>query len=245
MHLRSRWPDGMSAVMQSCCSGISSCWSFQASHGQDPWWECPCHHNQMCPANHFLTLHPHSDPYVLMGAQHPGQRRTARALVSSDEVSELIGTNWRHMSRGEQRSRYLCFERPIVKHEYFSDCTLHGTELCCQLQQSWWIELTFPLHVSALSTLFSLPSNEFAVKCVGRVTVAEEKKPLSDVKCTFLSKNLSLPLGKLIFSPLVSQLHTFLPCFGIASFSVCVFWIVQHLFPKRTNSCLQMFGKPV
>lgn len=43
-------------------------------------------------------------------------------------------------------------------------------------------------------------------------------KILCDVKCTFLSKKLSLLLGKLIFSPLFSQLHTFLIwwvfCFG-------------------------------
>lgn len=63
---------------------------------------------------------------------------------------------------------------------------------------------------------FSLPSNEFTVKCVGRVTVAE--KNLCDVKCTFLSKKLSLPPGKLVFSPLFSQLHTFLPWFQVVRF---------------------------
>ena len=33
------------------------------------------------------------------------------------------------------------------------------------------------------------------------------------MECTFMSKKLSLPLGKFIFSPLFSQLHAFLPCF--------------------------------
>lgn len=52
---------GMDAMMQSWCSGSSFCWSFQASHGQDPTWACPCHHNQICldlgTENHVLSLH--------------------------------------------------------------------------------------------------------------------------------------------------------------------------------------------
>lgn len=87
---------------------------------------------------------------------------------------------------------------------------------------------------------FSLPSNEFTVKCVGRVTVAE--KNLCDVKCTFLSKKLSLPPGKLVFSPLFSQLHTFLSWFQVVYFGGFLFWVFQHLSQKRTNECCKCFG---
>lgn len=80
---------------------------------------------------------------------------------------------------------------------------------------------------------FSLPSNEFTVKCVGRVTVAE--KNLCDVKCTFLSQKLSLPLGKLIFSPLFSQLHTFLPCFLNLFFVVVVALGILIPLPEKNT----------
>lgn len=81
---------------------------------------------------------------------------------------------------------------------------------------------------------FSLPSNEFTVKCVGRVTVAEKK--LCDVECTFLSKKLSLPLGKLIFSPLFSQLHTFLLWWVLGcGFSVVVVLGIPTPLPKKNK----------
>ena len=91
------------------------------------------------------------DPLWLgeLRTQDTSKRYTVRFLSSWVQ----IGGTW----RGSRSCRYLRFEKPIVKHEYFSDCTVHGVELCCQLQQSWWIELTFPLHVSALSTLFLCP----------------------------------------------------------------------------------------
>lgn len=89
-----------------------------------------------------------------LSAQDVGEEHVLSSL------SMRFLSSWVQMeaSGGQSRSsRYLCFERPIVEYEYFSDCTLCGRELCCQLQQSWWIELTFPLHVSALSTLFLCP----------------------------------------------------------------------------------------
>lgn len=150
---------GISVMILGCCSAIPFCWSFQAFHRQGGWWECPCHHNHICPdfgtGNHSVPPSPPQHPLSLgeLSARDTGEQHFGL------QISGFWACGYKLEARGGEirRSRYLCFERPIVKHECFSDCTLHGTELCCQLQQSWWIELTFPLHVSALSTLFLCP----------------------------------------------------------------------------------------
>lgn len=58
------------------------------------------------------------------------------------------------------------------------------------------------------------------------------------MKCTFLSKKLSMPLGKLIFSPLFSQLHTFLPCFLVGVLvGFCFFFVlgIPTPLPKKNK----------
>lgn len=100
MHGRNRSCNGMSAMMQGRCSGISFCWSFQARHGLTR-NECvlliTTKSSQIWAQG--TTFHPSiptPGPAVLRGAQHPGCRQTTRALAPSDEDSELMGTNGRH-----------------------------------------------------------------------------------------------------------------------------------------------------
>lgn len=91
VHGRNTSRYGMSVVILGCCSAIPFCWSFQGG-----WWECPCHHNHICPdfgtGNHSVLPSLPQHLLSLRGAQLLGH---SNILVSKYQVSELVGTNWR------------------------------------------------------------------------------------------------------------------------------------------------------
>lgn len=100
---------------------------------------------------------------------------------------------------------------------------------------------------------FSLPSNESTVKCVGRVTVAEKKKkknnpPLWCEMYFSVKKVVTASWQTNIFPSVFSAPHL-PPMFWAfvfwGLFFLILFWVFQHLFPKRMNSYLQIFWKSV
>lgn len=59
----------------------------------------------LCPS--FPPSLPAPGRVVLKRAQHPGHRQTTHASVSTDEVSELVGTNWRRAEGRAEAGIYV------------------------------------------------------------------------------------------------------------------------------------------